>query len=188
MSAAGVLQNRTAPPARGPSEGPRFASEAAFSVLAMLACTLGPVYRVTLELGGRGFDYASDPLAISILATVYVIAAGLGGMAKGSVAWQPLSASAALAGVLVLSAVWSVSRYLSATQGILALATLALPWYLARRWTTQQVATLAWLATSIGLVASAAALAVGDDLARDGAGNVAGLYFNRNSLGAVAAL
>lgn len=162
------------------------AAEAAFAVLLLLASTLGPVYRVNLELGGRAVDYAEDPRVVAFFALIYVVAGLLGIRAREETNPVPVVLSVVLASMLMASSLWSVDRRLSATQSVLAALTLAAPWFLARRFRAPEVVAMAWAATFTGILASGCALVLDDPLARDLRGDWAGIYFNRNSLGMVA--
>jgi len=164
------------------------AAEVAFTVVALLAGTLGPVYQLRILLAPMADSYAEDQLVALMFCVVYVIAAIAGARATGRVHPLPLFTTVGLTAVLAASTLWSPAPALSATQAVLAAMTLVLPWYLARRWTVDQVVTMAWVATSVGVALSAAAVAVGRANAVDAAGDWAGIYYNRNSLGPVAGL
>lgn len=176
----------SADPLPGPS--PATIAEVSFAVLLLLAGTLGPIYRLSLEMGGSGINFAEDPRVIVVFATLYLTAGVLGARAHRAVRWEPLVASGALCVLLVASTLWSLDRSLTGVQATLALATLAVPWYLARRFGPRQIVVMAWFATTLGLGLSALMLIAGDALARDSNGRWAGIYFNRNSLGTVAGL
>ena len=48
----------SADPLPGPSPGT--IAEVSFAVLLLLAGTLGPIYRLSLEMGGSGINFAED--------------------------------------------------------------------------------------------------------------------------------
>ncbi|MHB1139383.1 MAG: O-antigen ligase family protein [Microthrixaceae bacterium] len=157
-------------------------------MLALLAGTLGPVYQVRIMIAPMADTYAEDRLVALMFCVVYVGAAILGARAPRRVDPLPLLTSAGLAGLLLLSTVWSPVPELTATQATLTALTLVLPWYLARRWSVEQVVTMAWAATALGVAASALAVLSDRALSVDAAGDWAGIYYNRNSLGPVAGL
>ncbi len=170
------------------SPGPWSVVEAVFAASLLLAGTLGPVYRLNLELGGRPFDYAEDPRVVAVFAVFYLVAAILGLRCRGGVHLLPLGLSVVFVVILMSSSLWSVDRRLSAIQSVLAAMTLLSPWYLVRRYRASQVLALAWSATFAGILASLLLVVADDELALDVRGDWAGLYFNRNSLGMVAGL
>lgn len=162
--------------------------EVAFGMIVLLAGTLGPIYQIRMRLGPFPDPYDKDQLSSIILSSLYVVAALLGMRVARRLNPVPLIAAGILMVLLVSSSFWSYDKVLSATNALQAAVTLVVPWYLAKRWSVRQLARIAWAAMTTGVLISMFAVWRGWPTALDGIGDWAGVYFNRNSLGVVAAL
>lgn len=162
-------------------------------VLAVLAVTKGPVYRVRVHVAdlAPGADFIDDRWVQATFIAVYGAL-----IAVSWPAWRRLWAQArptvithaALTTVIVASAAWSIATRRTVEQSfMLAMGTAA--FLLAgARFSPARALGAIWGALSVGSVASIAAGALDWRFAVDRNGDLAGIYFNRNSLGAVAAL
>lgn len=162
-------------------------------VLAVLAVTKGPVYRVRVQGGdlAPGTDFIDDRW---VQATFLVIYAAL--IAVSWPAWPRLwrraqgvvVAHGALVAVIAVSSLWSMATRRSAEQAVLLAAGTAAFLLAGARFSATRALGAVWGALQVGTVASLVAGALEWRFAVDRNGDLAGIYFNRNSLGAVAAL
>lgn len=162
-------------------------------VLAVLAVTKGPVYRIRVHFAdlAPGADFIDDRWVQATFVTVYasLIAVSWPAWRRLWVKARPtVITHAALTTVIVASATWSIATRRSAEQGLmLALGTAA--FLLAgARFSPARALGAVWGALGVGSGLSIAAGALDWRFAIDRNGDLAGIYFNRNSLGAVAAL
>lgn len=159
-----------------------------FTVVVILATTLGPVYQLRVRLGPVDGAFANDGVVVAAFGILYVGSAVLTARTTRRRNPLPISLTIAMTTLLVLSTLWSIDRPLTALQSLTALATLTIPWYLTKRWDTTQLVLLAWLAMFIGVVFSGLAQVRHWEGSVDRRGDWSGIYFNRNSLGPVAGL
>jgi len=162
-------------------------------VLAVLAVTKGPVYRVRVQAGDLppGTDFIDDRWVQAAFLAVY---AGL--IAVSWPAWPRLWQRArpvvvtqgVLVGVILASASWSIATRRTAEQAVMLGVGTAAFLLAGARFSVTRALGATWGALQIGVVASALAGALDWRFAVDRNGDLAGIYFNRNSLGAVAAL
>ena len=162
-------------------------------VLALLAFTKGPVYRIRVEIAdlGPGRDFIDDR---AVQATFLAIGAAL-----IAVSWPArhrlltraravVVSQGVLLAVVLASGFWSIATRRTLEQGVMwAVGTGGFALASARFHPARLVASV-WGAMLIGVVASLIAGAGDWRFAYDRNGDLAGIYFNRNSLGAVAAI
>jgi O-antigen ligase len=159
-------------------------------LVAFVAVTKGPVYRLRVELAELSGDFIDDRWVQATFAVVYVaLAAACWPAARRLWGDRPLVLTqAAFVGLLALSTVWSFASRRTAEQvGLLALGTAAFLLAGARIAPLRLLGAL-WGAMQVGVVTSAVAATQEWRFAIDKNGDWAGIYFNRNSLGPVAAL
>jgi O-antigen ligase len=155
----------------------------------ILAYTKGPIFSMRLEveppLAGDFIDDTRVQLAFLVAAVVPV----LGGLASVRllrrdrwfvVAWLALPA------LVVLSTAWSVDRERTFEQGVMMMAGCLAAVAIGLRWSTRALVWGLFTATHAGLLCSLWAERRGWPRVFDLNGKLAGIYFNRNSFGAVA--
>lgn len=165
----------------------------ALVVLAVLIATKGPLYRVRIALGdlGPGRDFIDDRWVQGSFLVVYAALVIVFWRARSRL-WRaaaPVVASqAAFVGVVIVSAAWSIATRRTLEQGVMLAAGTAGFALAATSLSPRRMVMAIWAAMQIGVVASLVA-GWGDwEYAFDRNGDLAGIYLNRNSLGAVAAL
>lgn len=162
-------------------------------VLGVLVATKGPLYRLRIAVADLppGRDFIDDR---SVQATFLLLAAAL--IAVGWPARHRLWAAARavvvsqalLIGVIIASTLWSIASRRTLEQGVMMAAGTAGFALVAARISVYRMVLAIWVAMQIGVIASLVARVAGWRLAVDRNGDLAGIYLNRNSLGAVAAL
>ena len=162
-------------------------------VIAVLAVTKGPVYRLRVQAGDLtpGTDFIDDRWVQAAFLAVYAAL-----IAVSWPAWRRLwqraravvVAHGVLVGVLVASSVWSIATRRSAEQAVLLAVGTGAFLLAGARFTVTRALGAVWGALQVGVVVSLVAGAFEWRFAIDRNGDLAGIYFNRNSLGAVAAL
>jgi O-antigen ligase len=161
------------------------------TLVALVGATRAPVYRVRLEMGSVPGDPIDDTRIQLIWCGLYalvVVAAWPVWRVVWSGARLVVWSSAAFAGALALSGVWSIQRERTFEQaGLLAFGMLALA-LAAASMSARSLAWAVWVAMSVGVLGSVWAHLRDWNYTVDPKGNFVGWYFNRNALGPVAAL
>lgn len=162
-------------------------------LLAVLAVTKGPVYRVRVQFAdlAPGADFIDDRWVQVVFVAVYAAL-----IAVSWPAWQRLWLRARavvitqglFVGVVVASALWSTATRRSGEQALMMLLGTAAFLLAGARFSSARALGATWGALQIGVSVSVVAGALNWRFAVDRNGDLAGIYFNRNSLGAVAAL
>lgn len=156
----------------------------------LLAYTKGPVYWRRFEsqppLVGDFLDDTRTQIAF-VLAAVPVVIGGL-------LSWRTLRrdrwfviAWLTLPALIVLSTIWSVDRERTLEQGVMMCVGCAAALAIGARWSVRALVAALVVSLHIGLVASLWSEHRRWPLQFDTNGDFAGVYFNRNSFGAVAA-
>lgn len=162
-------------------------------VVALLAFTKGPVYRIRVEIAdlGPGRDFIDDRW---VQATFLAVCGAL-----IAVSWPAryrllthartvVTTQAVFVLVLIASSIWSIATRRTLEQGVMLAAGTAAFALAAARFHPARFLAALWSAMLIGVLASLIAGAGDWRYATDRNGDLAGIYFNRNSLGAVAAI
>jgi exopolysaccharide production protein ExoQ len=162
-------------------------------LLAVLAVTKGPVYRVRVQVAdlAPGADFIDDRWVQATFVTLYAAL-----IAVSWPAWQRLWVRAravvitqgVFVGVIAASALWSIGGRRSAEQALMLMLGTAAFLLAGARFSSARALGATWGALQIGTSLSVVAGALDWRFAIDRNGDLAGIYFNRNSLGAVAAL
>lgn len=162
-------------------------------LLAVLAVTKGPVYRVRVQVAdlAPGADFIDDRWVQAVYVSMYAAL-----IAVSWPAWQRLWIRAravvitqgVFVGVIAVSATWSLGGWRSGEQALMLLLGTAAFLLAGARFSSARALGAIWGALQIGTSASIVAGALDWRFAVDRNGDLAGIYFNRNSLGAVAAL
>ena len=161
------------------------------TVVAVVAATRAPVYRLRLEMGSVPGDPIDDPR----IQVMWCAAYGLVVMAAWP-AWRAVWdrsravvwSGAAFGVALLMSAAWSIQRERTLEQvGLLALGMVAIG-LAAASLSPIRFAWAVWTATSVCVAGSVWAHLRDWHYTVDPKGNFVGWYFNRNALGPVAAL
>ena len=161
------------------------------TVLALIGATRAPVYRVRLVMGTVAGDPIDDALIQLMWCGLYVLVV-LAAWPAWRVLWdraRPLVRSGgAFVGALALSGVWSTRPERTFEQVVmLALGMTALT-LSAASMSVRRLAWAVWAAMSTCVLGSVWAHLCDWRYTVDSKGNFVGWYFNRNSLGPVAAL
>ena len=162
-------------------------------LLAVLAVTKGPVYRLRVEAGelAPGVDFIDDRWVQAAFLAVYAALIAVSWPAWPRL-WQRARAvvltQGAVVGVIVVSSAWSIATRRTVEQGVMLAVGTAAFLLAGARFSASRALGATWGALQVGTVASVIAGAFDWRFAVDRNGDLAGIYFNRNSLGAVAAL
>lgn len=166
------------------------ATEWAYLVGALLALTLGPVYQLRIRMAPLGEDFTSDLTTQSVFFVLYTVAAVL--LARRTLPWGAarvvLASTSGLCAVLLLSVGWSVDKIHSLPSAALTAMTAVFGAYLGLCWTAAELMIGLYISSLVGVAASLWAVQRHWVGAKDYSADWAGIYFNRNSLGPVAAL
>jgi O-antigen ligase len=162
-------------------------------VLAVLAVTKGPVYRVRVHLGdlAPGTDFIDDRWVQVTFVAVYGALIAVSWPARRRLWAQArpvVIAHGALSAVILASATWSIATRRTTEQALMMTLGTAGFVLAGARFSPARTLGAVWCALGLGTTASIAAGALDWRFAVDRNGDLAGIYFNRNSLGAVAAL
>lgn len=155
-------------------------------VALMLAYTKGPVFSTRLEVGALHGDFIDDHWvqATFVILGLAVIASGypeVRQIPRGYlVAWLTLPI------VLTASATWGIASRRSAEQGLMMLVMCVAAVATGARWTQERLVQALFVSMHIGLAASVWARERDWEYAVELHGQLAGVYFNRNSFGFVA--
>lgn len=162
-------------------------------VAVLLAFTKGPVYRIRVEFAdlGPGRDFIDDRAVQVTFLTLSAALIAVSWPARHRLmigARAVVASQGAFLAVVLASTSWSIATRRSLEQGVmLAVGTAAFALAAARFHPARMLAAV-WGAMLSGVVASLIAGAGDWRFAYDRNGDLAGIYFNRNSLGAVAAI
>jgi len=155
-----------------------------------LMVTKGPVYRIRFEAAPLAGDFIDDPWVQSAFVVIALVVGVLAWPGSQRLFEDRLIAIVfgAFLMIVVASSSWSVVTSRTVEQaGMLLLGTVAA--LLAGAYLRRiDVVVVLWVATQVGIAASVFANARSWSLALDHNGDLAGIYFNRNSLGPVAVL
>lgn len=162
-------------------------------MIAVLAVTKGPVYRIRVQAGdlAPGADFIDDRWVQATFLTVYaaLIVVSWPAWRRAWMQARPIVISqGALVGVILASAAWSVANRRSAEQAVLMAMGTAAFVLAGARFSPARALGAVWGSLLVGSVLSLIADALDWRFAVDRNGDLAGIYFNRNSLGAVAAM
>ena len=158
--------------------------------LLLLLVTKGPLFRLRLEAAPVTMDFIDDPWVQAASVSVSLLVIVLAWPARRRVAQDRpvVIVFAVLSAVLVASTLWSVTWPRTVEQtGMFVLGTIAALLAGARLGRLPTLVAL-WSAMQVGVAASVFAYVRSWPLVTDLNGDLAGVYFNRNSLGPVAVL
>ncbi len=160
---------------------------------ALLAVSKGPLYTVRRALSDLpvGKDFIDDRMVQGSFLAIY-LCLGLWFWAERNRLWYRsrllVVTHIFLIGVIASSSLWSVGSRRSAEQAVMMLMGTGSFMLAAAGLSPRQVVNALWGATTAGILVSLSVGVVGWGHAFDHNGDLVGIYFNRNSLGAVAAL
>lgn len=159
------------------------------TTLALVLATRGPMYRIRLEFPGETTGLLDDNWVQASAYAVYGVAIVANRRALGRV-WRDarilVLAHAALIAVFVASTAWSIDRWRTIEQSLImgfGVAALALA---AARLSPIALLTAVWTATSSCVLVSVWARWRDWPLSLDRRGDMTGVFYNRNLLGACA--
>lgn len=152
--------------------------------------TKGPLFRLRFELAPVTVDFIDDPWvqAASLSSALIVVALGWPAWPRILRDRPVIVAFAVFSAVLVASTLWSVTWSRTAEQTIMFVLGTAAALVAGARLGRVPVLLALWSAMQFGILASLLADVRSWPLAVDYNGDLAGVYFNRNSLGPVALL
>lgn len=167
-------------------------AEPVYATTVLLMLTLGPVYQLRVRFGGPLFgpDLIDDPVVQQVFTAAYAVALVLlvRRFDARTLRRSPLVALGLFCAVVALSAVWSHDRTRTLSQAVLLAGTSVFGTYLGSRFAPRVQARMLCAALQIGSLVALLAVTRRWVGARDRNGAWTGIYFNRNSLGPVAAL
>ena len=161
--------------------------------VAVLMTTKGPLYRIRIAFADLpvGRDFIDDRWIQGAFLVVYAVLIAICWPAHTHL-WRrakPIVVSqAALVAVIIVSAIWSIATRRTLEQGVMMAAGTAGFALAAATLSPRQVLASIWVAVQIGVLASLIAGWADWRYAFDRNDDLTGIYLNRNSLGAVAAI
>ena len=158
-------------------------------VVLLLAGMRGLVYRVRLQFGDVTGSFLDDRPTQVVFHALYVVALAVGlGTGRIRIPGRVVVPLVALSTTLIASTAWSIDRGRTLNQSLLfASGTLAVA-ILSSRLQPIRLLSAVVAACSIAVVASVFARALDWKFSVDRHGRLTGVFYNRNSLGAVAVM
>lgn len=158
--------------------------------LLLLLVTKGPLFHLRLEAAPVTMDFIDDPWVQAASVSVSMLVIILAWPARRAVLRDPLVplVFALFSAVLVSSTLWSVTWSRTLEQAAMFVLGTVAALLAGVRLGRFPVLVALWFALQVGIAASLFADLRSWPLALDRNGDLAGIYFNRNSLGPVALL
>lgn len=155
-----------------------------------LMVTKGPVFRIRLEAAPLGGDFIDDRWVQVSFVVGALVVIGLCAPAVRTVVLDPLLVGclASVVGLVVVSGLWSVNTARTVEQGLMMASGTAAALLAGATLGRFHLVTALAAAMHVGVAVSLFAFARDWPLTLDRNGDLAGIYFNRNSLGPVAVM